>query len=146
MLKVDGKVVATQKQANSIAVPAGVDETFDVGVDTRTAVNDKDYQVPFAFTGTIDKLTVDLGPSQSSRRPTSRRPEKQRPRPATEASSHSRANSFVAVMRIIRQNGRFWRRMAASGAGGRRVVRTCARPWAAAASASAGGGRAGRRG
>ncbi len=40
------------------------DETFDVGVDTRTGVNDNDYQVPFAFTGTIDKLTFKLGPSQ----------------------------------------------------------------------------------
>ena len=42
------------------------DETFDVGVDTRTGVNDKDYQVPFAFNGTIDKLTVTIGPSQLS--------------------------------------------------------------------------------
>jgi len=40
------------------------DETFDVGVDTRTGVNDKDYQVPFRFTGKINKLTVNLGPSQ----------------------------------------------------------------------------------
>jgi arylsulfatase len=27
-------------------------------------VNDKDYQVPFAFDGKIDKLTVKLGPMQ----------------------------------------------------------------------------------
>src|SRR5882724_12768572 len=40
------------------------DETFDVGVDTRTSVNEKDYQVPFAFNGKIDKLTVNLGPTQ----------------------------------------------------------------------------------
>jgi hypothetical protein len=39
-----------------------IDETFDVGVDTRTGVDDGDYQVPFAFTGTIDKLTVALEP------------------------------------------------------------------------------------
>jgi arylsulfatase len=38
------------------------DETFDVGVDTRTGVNDADYQVPFRFDGTIDKLTVALKP------------------------------------------------------------------------------------
>src|SRR5437870_1453592 len=30
-----------------------LDETFDVGVDTRTGVNDKDYRVPFRFTGKI---------------------------------------------------------------------------------------------
>jgi arylsulfatase A-like enzyme len=61
-LKVDGKVVATGKQANSIAFLQVADETFDVGVDTRTGINDKDYQVPFAFNGKIDKLTIKLGP------------------------------------------------------------------------------------
>ena len=66
VLKVDGQVVATGKQANSIAFLNVADETFDVGVDTRTGVNDKDYQVPFAFNGTIDKLTVKIGPSQLS--------------------------------------------------------------------------------
>jgi hypothetical protein len=34
----------------------GGDETFDIGVDTRTSVNEKDYQVPFAFNGKIDTL------------------------------------------------------------------------------------------
>jgi hypothetical protein len=40
-----------------------IDETFDVGSDTRTAVNDS-YKLPFRFTGTIDKLTFNLGPEQ----------------------------------------------------------------------------------
>ncbi len=40
-----------------------MDETFDVGSDTRTAVND-DYKLPFRFTGTIDKLTFNLGTEQ----------------------------------------------------------------------------------
>ena len=39
-----------------------IDETFDVGVDTRTPVDDNDYQVPFPFTGTIDKVNFKLGP------------------------------------------------------------------------------------
>src|SRR6185503_4267381 len=43
VLKVDDQVVATGKQANSLAFQQVVDETFDVGVDTRTGVNDKDY-------------------------------------------------------------------------------------------------------
>ena len=64
VLKVDGKEVATGKQPNSIAFLQVADETFDVGVDTRTGVNDKDYQVPFAFNGKIDKLTFNLGPMQ----------------------------------------------------------------------------------
>jgi arylsulfatase A-like enzyme len=66
VLKVDGQVVDTQKQPNSVAFLQVSDETFDVGVDTRTGVNDKDYQVPFAFTGTINKLTFNLGPMQLS--------------------------------------------------------------------------------
>jgi arylsulfatase len=36
------------------------DETFDIGADTGTPVDDRDYQVPFAFTGKIDKLTIAL--------------------------------------------------------------------------------------
>jgi hypothetical protein len=33
-------------------------------VATRTPVDDKDYRVPFPFTGTINKLTIKLGPEQ----------------------------------------------------------------------------------
>ncbi len=64
VLKVDGNAVATQKPRNSIAFLQVADETFDAGVDALTSVNEKDYQVPFAFNGTIDKLTVNLGPPQ----------------------------------------------------------------------------------
>jgi len=38
------------------------DETFDIGADTGTPVDDSDYQVPFKFTGKIDKLTIKLEP------------------------------------------------------------------------------------
>ena len=41
-----------------------IDETFDVGVDTRTPVDDHDYQIPFRFTGKLAKLTFKLGPEQ----------------------------------------------------------------------------------
>jgi arylsulfatase len=64
VLKVDGKMVATGKQANSIAFLQVADETFDVGIDLRTGVNDKDYKAPFPFNGTIDKLVVTLGAPQ----------------------------------------------------------------------------------
>ncbi|TFH48026.1 MAG: arylsulfatase, partial [Lysobacterales bacterium] len=40
-----------------------IDETFDIGLDTRTGVDDS-YTLPFKFTGTINKLTYKLGPSQ----------------------------------------------------------------------------------
>jgi len=42
-----------------------MDETFDVGLDTRTGV-DHSYELPFKFTGKIDKLTFKLGASQLS--------------------------------------------------------------------------------
>ena len=64
VLKVDGKDVANQKIPHTIAFLIPGDETFDVGVDTRTGVDDRDYQVPFAFTGKLDKLAVKLGPPQ----------------------------------------------------------------------------------
>ncbi len=64
VLKVDGKDVATKKIPRTVPFLLPADETFDVGVDTRTGVNDKDYQVPFAFTGKIDKVTFKLGREQ----------------------------------------------------------------------------------
>ena len=36
------------------------DESFDIGSDTLTGVNDADYQPPFPFTGKLNKLTVAL--------------------------------------------------------------------------------------
>jgi hypothetical protein len=66
VLKVDDKEVASQKIAHTIPFIITVDETFDVGVDTRTGVEDKDYQAPFRFTGKLDKLTIKLGPVQLS--------------------------------------------------------------------------------
>ena len=47
VLKVDGQEVATLKIPKPIPFLLPADETFDVGVDTRTGVNDQDYQVPF---------------------------------------------------------------------------------------------------
>jgi hypothetical protein len=62
VLKVDGTEVANQKIPHTIPIIMPWDETFDVGVDTRTGVDDNDYQVPFRFTGEIGKLTVALQP------------------------------------------------------------------------------------
>jgi arylsulfatase len=64
VLKVDGQDVATLKIPRTIPFLLPADETFDVGSDTRTPVNDQDYQVPFRFNGTINKLTFTLGPIQ----------------------------------------------------------------------------------
>jgi arylsulfatase len=59
-LKVDGQVVATEKSEQTIPLIMQWDETFDIGSDTGTPVDDEDYQVPFAFTGTLHKLTLTL--------------------------------------------------------------------------------------
>jgi len=57
-LKVDGKVVATQTLDRTIPLLGPIDETFDIGSDTGSPIDDQDYQVPFNFTGKIDKLTI----------------------------------------------------------------------------------------
>jgi arylsulfatase len=57
-LKVDGKVVATEKMERTIPLVFTVEETFDIGADTGSPVDDRDYQVPYNFTGKIDKLTI----------------------------------------------------------------------------------------
>jgi len=59
-LSVDGKEVDNKKIPHTIPAMITVDEAFDVGVDTRTAVDEKDYQPPFRFTGKLDKLTIKL--------------------------------------------------------------------------------------
>jgi hypothetical protein len=64
VLKVDDKEVATSKIPRTLPFIIPVEETFDVGVDTRTGVEDKDYQVPFRFGGKLDKLTFKVGPVQ----------------------------------------------------------------------------------
>ena len=66
VLLVDGKQVASQRMEHTLPFSLQWDETFDVGMDTGTPVDDKDYQVPFAFTGKLDKVTVSLKPSQLS--------------------------------------------------------------------------------
>jgi len=61
-LKVDGKVISTQTLDHTVPLTLPWDETFDIGSDTGTPVDDADYQVPFKFTGKIDKLTFAVEP------------------------------------------------------------------------------------
>ena len=61
-LKVDGTVISTQTMERTVPLTLVWDETFDVGSDTGTPVDDDDYQVPFNFTGKIDRLTITLEP------------------------------------------------------------------------------------
>ncbi len=65
-LKVDGKPVATQKMEHTIPLIFQWDESFDIGSDTLTGVNDADYQPPFALTAKLNKLTVKVDRPQLS--------------------------------------------------------------------------------
>jgi arylsulfatase len=60
VLKVDGKEVARKTIERTLPFMLQWDETFDVGQDKQTPVDDKDYQCPFVFTGQLTKLTVQL--------------------------------------------------------------------------------------
>lgn len=64
VLSIDGKAVDTRTIPRTIPFTVTLDETFDVGRDTRTGVNDADYAPPFRFSGTIAKVTFRTGPEQ----------------------------------------------------------------------------------
>ncbi len=65
VLSVDGKELARKTIPHTMPLVVTFFETFDVGVDTRTPV-DESYELPFRFTGKIDKLSIKVGPSQLS--------------------------------------------------------------------------------
>ncbi|WMT77154.1 arylsulfatase [Bradyrhizobium sp. Ash2021] len=64
VLSVDGKDVARNTLEHTTPITFPEDETFDVGQDTRTGVAllEYRYEVPFKFTGKINKLTFKLEP------------------------------------------------------------------------------------
>ncbi len=59
-LLVDGKPAGEGKIARTLAFRMSLDETLDCGEDTGTPISE-DYQVPFHFTGKIDKVAVRIG-------------------------------------------------------------------------------------
>jgi arylsulfatase len=60
VLKVDGTEVARQTMERTLPIILQWDENFDIGADTGTPVDDQDYQVPFRFTGKLNKLTLTI--------------------------------------------------------------------------------------
>ncbi len=62
VLYVDGQEVARNSMEHTTPITFPEDETFDVGQDTRTGVAMVEYRydVPFKFTGKINKLTFKL--------------------------------------------------------------------------------------
>jgi len=61
VLKVDGTAVATGELPHTLPFALEASETFDVGSDTGTGVNDADYLAPFPFTGELVELRITLG-------------------------------------------------------------------------------------
>jgi arylsulfatase len=59
-LKVDGNAVDTKTMPKTLPMILQWDESFDIGSDTLTGVNDADYRPPFTFTGKLHKLTVKM--------------------------------------------------------------------------------------
>lgn len=57
-LKVDGKAVDTKKMERTLPMILQWDESFDIGSDTLTGVNDADYKPPFPLTAKFNKLTI----------------------------------------------------------------------------------------
>lgn len=65
-LKVDGKDVARKRMPKTLPMILQWDESFDIGSDTLTGVNDADYKPPFALTAKLNKLTVKVDRPQLS--------------------------------------------------------------------------------
>lgn len=66
VLKVDGKVVDTQSMAHTLPMTLQWVESFDIGSDSLTGVNDADYKPPFALTAKLNKLKIKIDRPQIS--------------------------------------------------------------------------------
>jgi len=64
VIGINGKEVGRARIANTVAGRFGID-TFGLGSDTGSPVSDT-YRKPFAFTGTIKRLDIELGPRNLS--------------------------------------------------------------------------------
>jgi arylsulfatase A-like enzyme len=69
VLYVDGREVARKSMEHTTPVTFPEDEDFDIGQDTRTGVAllEYRYDVPFKFTGKINKLTFKLEPEKETK-------------------------------------------------------------------------------
>jgi arylsulfatase len=77
-LKVYGKIVATKKKEKTLPMILQRDESFDIGSDTLTCVNDSDYKPPFPLTVKLDKLTISVDRPQLTAADVARLKEAQR--------------------------------------------------------------------
>jgi hypothetical protein len=61
-MSANGRKLAEGRLERSIPIQLSIGEGLDIGMDVGSPI-DFTYQLPFAFTGTIDKVTIKLGPS-----------------------------------------------------------------------------------
>ncbi len=59
-LKVDGKAVDMHKMEKTLPMILQWDESFDIGSDTLTGVNDADYRPPFPLTARLNNLKITI--------------------------------------------------------------------------------------
>ena len=81
VIGINGKEVGREKIANTVAGRFGLDN-FGVGSDTGSPVSNT-YEGPFAFTGKIDRVDIELGPRNLS--------------PEDEAKLHSMHTAFTGA-------------------------------------------------
>lgn len=63
ILKIDGEQVVSKRIERTVPFIFQWDESFDVGVDTGTSPDDKEYQVPCRLNVELRKLTLELKPA-----------------------------------------------------------------------------------
>ena len=57
----DGKIIAEGRMERSIPIQFSLGEGLDVGMDVGSPI-DFTYDLPFAFTGKIERVRIDLKP------------------------------------------------------------------------------------
>lgn len=65
-LRIDGKAVATKRMERTLPMILQWDESFDIGSDTLTGVNDADYRPPFPLEAKLEKLSIRVDRPQLS--------------------------------------------------------------------------------
>jgi hypothetical protein len=60
-MSANGKTLAQGRLEKTIPIQFSLGEGLDIGMDVGSPI-DFTYELPFAFTGTIDKVTIDLQP------------------------------------------------------------------------------------
>jgi hypothetical protein len=66
LLGLINQVLDLKRMEKTLPIILQWDESFDIGSDTLTGVNDADYKPPFPFTGKLNKLTIKVDRPQLS--------------------------------------------------------------------------------